>query len=243
MNLSIKEKERRKRDRKQVAYEETHISVNGVILKWCTYDEHWIEMNDENFYKSKENHIDGYMPYCKACTSKKSYKWQVENRERTKLSQKRFNAKNYKDLSKYTKTRRLNGKYKKWQQDNPEKIKGYAVDRGNKKHTISKQEWKDCNTYFNDSCAYCGLPIEDYFTTYRGVTKNGNFHKEHVNHLGANDLSNCVPSCKICNSSKRTKELEEWYKSETFFSQDKLDKIHKWLTEDYKLYIKEKKQK
>ena len=33
--------------------------------------------------------------------------------------------------------------------------------------------------------------------------------------------------------------MEEWYKNNPNFNQERLDKIHKWLDEDYKLYIQE----
>jgi hypothetical protein len=88
------------------------------------------------------------------------------------------------------------------------------------------------------------LPIEQHYYTYAGETKLGDFHKEHVNHEGSNDLSNCVPSCKLCNTSKHVQELEEWYKRQPYFSEERLQKIYKWINEDWKLYyIEEKKSK
>jgi hypothetical protein len=77
---------------------------------------------------------------------------------------------------------------------------------------------------------------------FAGELKLTDFHKEHVLHDGANDLSNCIPSCKTCNSSKHTENLEVWYtKDKSIFSKDRLNRIHKWLNEDWKLYYIEKK--
>jgi hypothetical protein len=70
---------------------------------------------------------------------------------------------------------------------------------------------------------------------------NQQLHKEHVNCNGEGNLSNCVPSCKSCNCSKHTDNMEEWYRKQTFFSEDKLDKIHKWINIDYQQYIQEHK--
>lgn len=55
-----------------------------------------------------------------------------------------------------------------------------------------------------------------------------------------NELDNCVPSCQSCNSSKAQYTLEEWYNPNNdrrggeVFTQERLDKIIKWTTEDYK---------
>jgi len=239
--MTLEEKERRKKEREQIKYDKTHKIINGLIFKWCTYDEHWIEMNDENFYKNKSNHIDGFNTYCKKCTSRKSDKWQDENHEHHLVMLNKWYRAHESVWVKQSRKRRLNGKHQKWQRNNPEKLKQYALNREHKKHTISKKEWISCQKYFNNSCAYCGLPIEEHFTTYRGITKQGNFHKEHVDHEGANDLSNCIPSCKSCNCEKHTYSLEEWYNEDNIkYSEDRINKIHKWLDGDYELFINKK---
>ncbi len=44
-----------------------------------------------------------------------------------------------------------------------------------KKHRLSKQEWKSCKEYFNNECAYCGLPIEEHFRKYAGKLQKIDF--------------------------------------------------------------------
>jgi len=62
------------------------------------------------------------------------------------------------------------------------------------------------------------------------------FHKDHNDHNGENDLSNCIPSCKSCNSSKHDLEFEYWYKNRCkSYKEERFIKINKWLTDDYKL--------
>jgi 5-methylcytosine-specific restriction endonuclease McrA len=126
-----------------------------------------------------------------------------------------------------------------WQRNHPDKIRGYNRDRNlHKKHEISEQEWESCKNYFNYRCAYCGLPIEEHFVKYKGKIFIGDFHRDHVNDEGNNDLSNCIPACKSCNTSKHIHHLEEWYnENNPNFNQERLDKINKWLDEDYKKYI------
>jgi hypothetical protein len=111
-----------------------------------------------------------------------------------------------------------NGKNKQWQQQNPDKLRSYGKQHRN--HDISNLEWELCKEYFDHSCAYCGLSEKVHKEIYKQQ-----LHKEHVDHKGANDLSNCVPACRICNSLKHIFMLEDWY-SETNerFNKDRLDK-------------------
>lgn len=237
MGLSVEEKERRKLARHMEYYNRTHKEVSGIIYKICPKCEEWFIESKDNFYyqngKSGTN--------CKRCEIKKSDKRMREHHDEHLVIVNNWRRSHMEYKAEHCRKRVANGKAGKWQQDNPDKIKQYRLKREeNKTHTISKKEWKDCQEYFNNSCAYCGLPIEEHFTTYRGITKQGNFQKEHVDHEGANDLSNCVPSCKTCNSSKHNIDFEEWYQQQTFYSEERLDIIYKWLSEDYKKYIVEK---
>lgn len=218
-------------------YNRTHKIINDIIYKECGICKEW-SIEEENFYYQYEKSGAN----CKKCSKEKAMKWKHDPKNRASLtaSNKKSDLapERHKKTKEYMKIRRFNGEYKKWQQNNPEKIKQYRLDREqNKTHTISKKEWKLCQEYFNNQCAYCGLPIEEHFTTYRGITKQGNFHKEHVDYEGVNDLSNCVPACKSCNCQKNVFSLDEWYNDNKIeFSQERLNKIHKWLEGDYKRY-------
>jgi hypothetical protein len=142
-----------------------------------------------------------------------------------------------------SKKRRDNGKQKEWQRKNKDKLNEQFKDRQmNKEHKITTKEWENCKNYFNYRCAYCDLKIEEHYIVFRGKTQLGDFHRDHVDHNGSNDLSNCVPACKSCNTSKHNKVLKDWYKPNnelwcTVYSYERLQKIYKWLNEDYKSYI------
>ena len=41
--------------------------------------------------------------------------------------------------------------------------------------------------------------------------------------------SNIVPCCKSCNSSKCNTDMEVWYRTKPFFSEDRLRKIETFL--------------
>jgi hypothetical protein len=196
----------------------------------------------EKVNKNGEKYIY-YQPYCKPCTVEKTRK----NRNREE-----FNAKMREYCREYIKRPgamerhrkvmknvREQGKQRDWQRKNKDKIREYNKKRNNKNHKISDNEWENCKKYFNHRCDYCGLAIENHYIIFRGNQQLGDFHKDHVDDEGTNDLSNCVPACKVCNTSKHNHTLEEWYNNDNpVFNEERLEKIHKWLDEDYKKYIK-----
>lgn len=189
-----------------------------------------------------------YVPECKKCTSARASKWKRDNKkasyEYTRNRQKEM-PEYYKRIRRthYENNKEKEAKrLKEWQQSNPEKLREYRIKREqNKTHKISKKEWLACKDYFNNICAYCGLHQENHFRMWRGVMKNIDLHKEHVDHKGANDLSNCVPSCQSCNSSKHNFELDDWYnESNSDFTIKRLSKIREWLASDWEDYYENK---
>ncbi|MCM3387288.1 HNH endonuclease [Ureibacillus chungkukjangi] len=202
------------------------------------------------YYSQNKKKADGtpyiyYNPKCKECTIKATRESQEKHIDH--LVEYRKNR--YSDKKDYyiekANTRNRENKdenreyLRKWQQSNKDKVKGYNENRAmHKKHKIFKKEWEACKEYFDYKCAYCDLPIEEHFKMWKGELKQTDFHKEHVDHEGANDLSNCVPACQSCNSSKHTSSLEEWYSEDNeIYSIENLERILKWLNEDYIQYI------
>lgn len=230
----------------KVNYEDNHKLINEREHKKCSVCEEWYPMTTDYFYKNKSNKVDGFHPYCKECTIRKSKNYILEHHDETKKYWRdRFNYlyKNDKNIRTRQKDNQRNRKnkyqlFRNWQKNNPEKLKTYRVKRENsKKHEISKLEWYACKEYFNNSCAYCGLHEDEHYIRYAGFMKKTDLHRDHVDDTGANDLSNCVPSCKSCNGSKHTSNWYEWYKEMEFYCKLKSEKIMKWLREDYKIHI------
>jgi hypothetical protein len=224
-------------------YEEIHKTIDGILHKQCSKCEEWFPCTNEYFYKNKSNKADGLHPYCKKCTINKTLTERDPKRvyELNKIYRK-TKPQIIEARKRANKKRVESGKYKKWQKDNPDKLKGYKQYRElHKKHELSDDEWEYCKNYFNYRCAYCGITIENHWVKFKGKLINGDFHRDHANHLGENDISNCIPACKSCNGLKHNFELNDWYNpSNPKFTQKRLEKIHKWLNGDYKLYINKK---
>lgn len=231
---------------KQKYIENHRINEDGLTERKCTSCEEWKLENTDNFYMmNKQKPEKGFQAECKPCISKRSFINENKDRQKAKEYKREYYLNN-KDSMLGSFKRRYREKNDEWkiymseyQRNNPDKMKIYNENRQHKNHKISKKEWMACKEYFDNQCAYCGLPINEHYVTRKGIAKLGDFHKEHVDHEGENDLSNCIPSCKNCNSEKHTKKLDEWYNSENpKFLQERIDKIIKWISEDYKQYIK-----
>ncbi|WP_091011795.1 MULTISPECIES: HNH endonuclease [Paenibacillus] len=193
-------------------------------------------MNRENFYENKSNKINGLYPECKTCTKSRTTKWRNDNLNKHKLHIKKYRAseKGNKTKNRLDKEYRDSGKYRKWCNNHKESLKGYHNERAERKnHTISEEEWTACKIHFGYCCAYCSMSIEDQHHNF-----SKDFSRDHVDDNGANDLSNCVPSCTSCNSRKWKHDMLEWYTKQEFFSEYKLGCIYSWLSFDYQKYIK-----
>lgn len=214
-------------------------------IKTCTVCLKEKPLSDYYHQNKKKANREKYVyivPYCKKCASRKSLESNYDRelkKEGSRLWKQRAENKEsvHDSHRKYVES----GKSLEWQRNNKDKLKGYRLYREmHKAHEITLDEWEDCKKYFNHRCAYCGIAIEEHIVRFNGKDINGDFHKEHVNHKGANDLSNCVPSCKSCNSSKHNFEFLAWYcEANPVFSVERKDEIAKWLSQDYYKFLEE----
>ena len=89
-----------------------------------------------------------------------------------------------------------------------------AQDRGQTPVQIPVAALRQRFNEFGNCCAYCG--------------EGGDMQIEHIEPIskgGAHDIGNIVPACSECNSNKRDREMEEWYRSQPFFSELRLHRI------------------
>jgi len=90
--------------------------------------------------------------------------------------------------------------------------------KGNTFIEVSSQQIKERFTLFNDCCAYCG--------------QSGDMQIEHavpISKGGTHAIGNILPACRPCNYSKRDKEIESWYRSQSVFTELRWRKIRRTL--------------
>jgi hypothetical protein len=169
-----------------------------------------------------------YNPKCKECSRHKAKQWTKDNPGKRKEIQDRYNAKEHRRQQRIELNERCRdeGIYLEWQRNNKDKLNEYRKSRTqNKTHEISNKEWQECKSFFNNSCAYCGI------SNKQAKQEQGQYlHKEHVEHNGSNKVDNCVPSCKSCNSKKWTYNFNEWYNNDNeVFSEERYQRIIEWI--------------
>lgn len=214
-------------------------------LKQCPKCKQIFPKTEEYFYKQKNNSKKRGIYYtlsswCRSCKSKSSLNWQNNNPETYSQIKKDWYLNNDEFRNKQrnkSRTPEMRRNQKEWRKNNPDRVSYHNFNRREKKkHDISPSEWDACRLYFDYSCVYCGMTYEKHYKL-----SGHDLHKEHVDDDGANDLSNCAPSCRWCNSSKWMFDLEYWFNEKNpSYTVQRYKKLMKWLTEDYKLFIKTK---
>lgn len=92
--------------------------------------------------------------------------------------------------------------------------KSRALKRNAHSYPWTNQEWLDRIEQFESCCAYCG--------------KSGEMTMEHfipISLGGDHTLSNVIPACCNCNSSKGNKDPLEWFENQSFYSLKKWKSI------------------
>ena len=89
-------------------------------------------------------------------------------------------------------------------------------DSGNYVEHISAQKIINRFALFNNCCAYCG--------SFEGL----DLQIEHViprSKHGTHCMANIIPACRKCNTSKYNYDMVTWYKQQTFYTKERLNKI------------------
>ena len=96
---------------------------------------------------------------------------------------------------------------------------------------ITKEQWLEMMSFFDWECAYSG---ETLSKNTRSID-----HIVPLNSGGDNMIWNCVPMTRSLNSSKNSKDMLEWYREQSFYSEARLQKIYKWQEFAYNKYGKD----
>lgn len=151
-----------------------------------------------------------------AQSTKSSYKWREENRERYETSVKKYRADNREKLSKYrSEHRKKNPEHhnkvrKLWYQKNKGRSNAWCARRRALTNKVVCKNAKAVEAFYKDAkhrksftCAYC----EKVFTEQPDVD-----HIIPLSRGGPHDVENLCLACERCNTSKKDKLLSEWRK-------------------------------
>lgn len=183
------------------------------------YHKQWREANKEYLKKYREENKDKITEFNK--------KYWSENKEKQKQKVSIWRIENKEHIRQYRKNNQERDKEKrrKWyksEQGNKlsrTKTNAYRAKKRVLKNTLTAKEWETCIEYFDKECSYCGCKPElieqEHFIP---VNKKGAFVKENI-----------VTACRSCNASKADKDFFEWYREQSFYSNERELKILSYL--------------
>ena len=130
---------------------------------------------------------------------------------------------------------------KKYGKENPHIAFNHQAKRRSKLENqgrgITKEQWYEMMCWFDWCCAYSGEYIggDSEFRTIDHITP--------ISKDGEHEIWNCVPMYANYNFGKHTSDMEEWYRQQPYFSEERLIKIYAWCEYAYKKWMKERKEK
>jgi hypothetical protein len=84
---------------------------------------------------------------------------------------------------------------------------------------LAKKRFRDyIYDAWNRECGYCGNPatsLDHIIPRFRS---------------GSSRRNNLLPCCRQCNQSKASKNMEEWYLTQSCYSEVRLSKIKQWMS-------------
>ena len=172
-----------------------------LLVKKCTCCGKWLVTNKNNFYKDKKSKY-GLQSQCKECIDKKNKQYCQSNKEKIAKISKRW------DQTPQGRASRLN-------RSNRRRHKKEAQGTG-----VTGEQWLEMMQYFDWRCAYSGKRLTD-------KTRSGD-HIVSIDAGGDDMVWNMVPMLRNLNSSKQAKDMLEWYKQQSFYSEARLAKIYEW---------------
>lgn len=143
--------------------------------------------------------------------------WRLRNPEKFRESKNNNNRKRYsKNPEKFRE------KSREYRRNNPEKIKAqkhkYRVRKKEVGGSFTTEQLNHCLAFFGGCCAYTGEQLGGYDLD----------HIKPISKGGTSFIYNLVPTTATANRSKGAKDLEEWYKQQSYYSEERFQKILEW---------------
>jgi 5-methylcytosine-specific restriction endonuclease McrA len=189
--------------------------------------------NNNNFAKKKGGK-HGLSTMCKKCRSdyhkqhkdhdnKRNAKYYENNKDQILNRQKEYKQNN---LEKVREQNRI--KNKRYRTRHPEVAFNVATKRRLKEDSqgsgLTHEQFLDMMNWWNWSCAYSG----HIFSSHNKDKDRTIDHIIPINNNGVHEVWNMVPMYANYNYSKQDRNLLEWYKEQSFYSEERLNKIYEW---------------
>lgn len=172
-----------------------------MINKYCRYCGSWKTLDDFHVRKASP---DGRMYKCKECQkvhAKEFYRLAAARvKERAKEWAQKNRARRCEIVRTYENSHRGERLLyqRQWRARNPERFV-LAQQRRRAAGVLAVEDWRLLVQLAGNKCVYCGRES--------ALTLD---HMEPISRGGVTCLSNSIPSCKPCNSSKHNKLVADW---------------------------------
>lgn len=166
------------------------------------------ELPMANFYNNKDNK-SGLHSSCKKCEHERDKKHMSCERTREK----------YREYRKGYRKRYYSTEHGKM--INKRNLQRRRARKQGAIYNYPKETWEVTLSKFNDECAYCGSSEDLQQEHIIPMSKEGNYTKQNI-----------IPACSFCNASKKDRDLMDWYPRQSFYEDERLNKIKKWSNID-----------
>ena len=222
------------------------LEANEKHFKTCTKCGETLPATTEYFYKHNSCKY-GLRSVCKKCIAERGKQYRENNKEKELKRHKQYYENNKEKIAERSKQHYKDNKdkiaerSKQYRENNKDKIKKqqkqyYSTPQGqvvafnrscrrrtkeqNQGNGITSEQWLECMKFFNWKCAYSGQVLSKDTRSLDHIIP--------LNNGGKHEIWNLVPMYKPYNSSKHDKDMEEWYKQQDFYSEERLQKIYEW---------------
>ena len=174
------------------------------------------ERSKQYYEANKDKHAEYYKQYNEI------------NKDKVNERNKRYYEANKEKMAEYNKQWRQSpqGKVAIFNINHRRRIKEEQQGSG-----ITKDQWLEMMKFFDFRCAYSGEVLSK---KTRSVD-----HIVPISTGGDNMIWNMVPMTRSLNSSKHDKDMEKWYREQSFYDPSRLQKIYKWQEFAYNKYGKD----
>lgn len=216
-------------------------NCKGCQKQWRENNEESIKENRKEYYRNNkekefERHkqwrkdnpdkIKGYSKKYREDNKDKIKEYKKDNNEHIKEQQKKWRENNPQYHKEYQKEYRKNNPEKEFNKNSKRRLKEESQGKG-----VTKEQWLEMMNFFNWRCAYSGEKLT-----------NSNRTIDHIIPLslgGKNEIWNCVPMYANYNFSKYNNDMLEWYTRQPFYSEERLNKIYKWIEYAKDIYLQQ----